>query len=48
MKILGNSSGFMHLFATHPPIEARIDALGDSNRERSYGKIASYIGGLIC
>lgn len=27
MKISGNSSGFMHLFATHPPIEARIDAL---------------------
>jgi len=27
MKIAGNSSGFMHLFATHPPIEARIDAL---------------------
>ncbi|MEP6958103.1 MAG: protease HtpX [Nitrospirota bacterium] len=27
MKISGNSSGFMHLFATHPPMEARIDAL---------------------
>ncbi|MDH4152814.1 MAG: protease HtpX [Nitrospira sp.] len=27
MKIAGNSSGWMHLFATHPPIEARIDAL---------------------
>jgi heat shock protein HtpX len=27
MKISGNSSGFMHFFATHPPIEARIDAL---------------------
>ncbi len=27
MKISGNSSGFMHLFATHPPIEARIAAL---------------------
>jgi len=27
MKIAGNSSGFMHLFATHPPIEARIAAL---------------------
>jgi heat shock protein HtpX len=27
MKISGNTSGFMHLFATHPPIEARIDAL---------------------
>ncbi|MBH0208767.1 MAG: protease HtpX [Nitrospira sp.] len=27
MKISGNSSGVMHLFATHPPIEARIDAL---------------------
>src|SRR5881296_2554399 len=24
MKISGNSSGFMHFFATHPPIEARI------------------------
>ncbi|HSA62029.1 MAG TPA: protease HtpX [Nitrospiraceae bacterium] len=27
MKIAGNSSRFMHLFATHPPIEARIAAL---------------------
>jgi heat shock protein HtpX len=27
MKISGNSSGVMHLFATHPPIEARIEAL---------------------
>jgi heat shock protein HtpX len=27
MKIAGNSSGVMHLFATHPPIEARIEAL---------------------
>lgn len=27
MKISGNSSGFMHLFATHPPIEQRIAAL---------------------
>ena len=27
MKIAGNSSGLMHLFATHPPIEARIEAL---------------------
>lgn len=27
MKISGSSSGFMHLFATHPPIESRIDAL---------------------
>lgn len=27
MKIAGNSSGFMHLFATHPPIEDRIAAL---------------------
>lgn len=27
MKISGNSSGFMRLFATHPPMEARIDAL---------------------
>jgi len=27
MKIAGSSSGFMHLFATHPPIEARIAAL---------------------
>src|SRR5437773_3614655 len=27
MKISGTSSGFMHFFATHPPIEARIDAL---------------------
>jgi len=27
MKISGNSSGFMHLFATHPPIEARVAAL---------------------
>lgn len=27
MKIAGNSSGFMHLFATHPPIEERIAAL---------------------
>ncbi len=27
MKISGNSTGFMGIFATHPPIEARIDAL---------------------
>lgn len=27
MKIAGNSSGLWHLFATHPPIEARIAAL---------------------
>ena len=27
MKISGNSSGFLHLFATHPPIEERIAAL---------------------
>lgn len=27
MKISGKSSGFMHLFATHPPIEERIAAL---------------------
>jgi heat shock protein HtpX len=27
MKISGNSSRFMHLFATHPPIEERIAAL---------------------
>lgn len=27
MKIAGNSSGFMQLFATHPPVEARIAAL---------------------
>lgn len=27
MKIAGKSSGIMHLFATHPPIEARIAAL---------------------
>lgn len=27
MKIAGQSSGFMHLFATHPPIEERIAAL---------------------
>ena len=27
MKIAGNSSGFMHLFATHPPIEDRIATL---------------------
>jgi heat shock protein HtpX len=27
MKISGNSSGVMHLFATHPPIDARIEAL---------------------
>ncbi|MGA6829237.1 protease HtpX [Nitrospira sp. NS4] len=27
MKISGNSSGFMHIFATHPPIEQRIAAL---------------------
>jgi heat shock protein HtpX len=27
MKISGNSRGWMHLFATHPPIEARIAAL---------------------
>jgi heat shock protein HtpX len=27
MKISGKTGGFMHLFATHPPIEARIEAL---------------------
>jgi heat shock protein HtpX len=27
MKISGKSSGFLHLFATHPPIEERITAL---------------------
>jgi len=27
MKISGNTRGWMHLFATHPPIEARIAAL---------------------
>ena len=27
MKISGNTSGFMHLFATHPPIEERVAAL---------------------
>jgi heat shock protein HtpX len=27
MKISGKSSGFLHLFATHPPIEVRIAAL---------------------
>jgi len=27
MKISGNSSGFMHLLATHPPIEERVAAL---------------------
>ncbi|MGH7166187.1 MAG: protease HtpX [Nitrospiraceae bacterium] len=27
MKISGKSSGFLHLFATHPPIEARVAAL---------------------
>jgi heat shock protein HtpX len=27
MKISGNSSGFMRLFATHPPMESRINAL---------------------
>ncbi len=27
LKISGNSRGWMHLFATHPPIEARIAAL---------------------
>lgn len=27
MKISGKSGGFMHLFATHPPMEARIEAL---------------------
>ncbi|MBM4125412.1 MAG: protease HtpX, partial [Nitrospira sp.] len=27
MKISGKSNGFMHLFATHPPIEARVEAL---------------------
>lgn len=27
MKIAGKSSGFMHMFATHPPIEERIAAL---------------------
>ncbi|ULA63494.1 MAG: Protease HtpX [Nitrospira sp.] len=27
MKISGSTSGFMHLFATHPPIEARVAAL---------------------
>jgi heat shock protein HtpX len=27
MKISGKTSGFLHLFATHPPIEDRITAL---------------------
>ncbi len=27
MKIAGNSRGWMHLFATHPPLEERIEAL---------------------
>jgi len=27
MKISGKSSGFLHLFATHPPIEERVAAL---------------------
>ncbi len=27
MKIAGKSTGFMHLFATHPPIESRISAI---------------------
>ncbi|MEO6666216.1 MAG: M48 family metalloprotease, partial [Nitrospiria bacterium] len=27
MKISGNTQGWLHLFATHPPIEARIAAL---------------------
>ena len=27
MKISGKSHGFMHIFATHPPIEARVTAL---------------------
>ncbi len=27
MKISGNTGGFMHLFATHPPIETRIAAI---------------------
>jgi heat shock protein HtpX len=27
MKISGKSGGFLHLFATHPPIEARVAAL---------------------
>lgn len=27
MKISGKSSGFLHLFATHPPVEERISAL---------------------
>jgi heat shock protein HtpX len=27
MKISGNTSGFMHLLATHPPIEERVAAL---------------------
>lgn len=30
-KISGNSRGWMHLFATHPPIEARIRALRGSS-----------------
>lgn len=29
MKIAGKTSGVMHLFATHPPIEARIAALNE-------------------
>ncbi len=27
MKISGNTGGFLHLFATHPPIEVRVSAL---------------------
>ena len=27
MKISGNTSGFLHLLATHPPIEERVAAL---------------------
>ena len=27
MKISGNTGGFMHLFATHPPLEVRVQAL---------------------
>jgi heat shock protein HtpX len=27
MKISGNAKGWLHLFATHPPVEARIAAL---------------------
>jgi heat shock protein HtpX len=30
MKISGSSRGWLHLFATHPPIEARIAALRDA------------------